>query len=137
MPRLKNRVTYYDGNVPLFHKYGIEKEISKIQSRRVELPSGGSIVIDQTEAIVAIDVNSGRARMHRNAEQTAYKINLEAAAGDRAATAFAGYGRADHLRFYRYAGRKASPRSGKDIPQRTENGSCPFAGIENKQVWHY
>lgn len=80
MPRLKNKVTYYDGGVPLFHKYGIEKEISKIQSRRVELPSGGSIVIDQTEAIVAIDVNSGRARMHQNAEQTAYKINLEAAA---------------------------------------------------------
>jgi ribonuclease E len=79
MPRLKNRVTYYDGTVPLFHKYGIEAEINKIQSRRVELSSGGSIVIDQTEAIVAIDVNSGRSRMHTNAEQTAYKINLEAA----------------------------------------------------------
>ena len=80
MPRLKNRVTYYDGNVPMFHQYGIEMEINKIQSRRVELASGGSIVIDQTEAIVAIDVNSGRSRMHANAEQTAYKINLEAAA---------------------------------------------------------
>ena len=80
MPRLKNRVTYYDGNVPLFHKYEIEKEISKIQSRRVELPSGGSVVIDQTEAIVAIDVNSGRSRSHTSAEQTAYKINIEAAA---------------------------------------------------------
>jgi ribonuclease E len=79
MPRLKNRVTYYDGNVPLFHKYSIETEINKIQSRRVELSSGGSIVIDQTEAIVAIDVNSGRSRMHSNAEQTAYKINIEAA----------------------------------------------------------
>jgi ribonuclease E len=80
MPRLRNRVALYDGNVPLFHKYGIELEINKIQSRRVELPSGGSIVIDQTEAIVAIDVNSGRSRAHANAEQTAFKINLEAAA---------------------------------------------------------
>jgi len=48
MPKLKNRVSYYDSNVPLFHKYGIEKEIAKIQSRKVELASGGSIVIDQT-----------------------------------------------------------------------------------------
>jgi ribonuclease E len=79
MPRLKNRVTYYDGDMPLFHRYDIEKEISKIQSHRVELPSGGSIVLDQTEAIVAIDVNSGRSRVHPSAEQTAYKINLEAA----------------------------------------------------------
>jgi len=78
MPRLKNRITFYDNNVPVFHKYGIEKEIAKIQSRRVELPSGGSIAIDQTEAIVAIDVNSGRS-MAANAEQTAYKINIEAA----------------------------------------------------------
>jgi ribonuclease E len=78
MPRLKNRVVYYDNAVPLYHKYGIEKEINKIQSRRVELASGGWIMVDQTEAIVAIDVNSGRS-MAANAEQTAFKINLEAA----------------------------------------------------------
>ena len=77
-PRLKNRATYYDGKTPLFHKYKIEKEISKIQSSRVELKSGGSVVIEQTEALVAIDVNSGKYRKHNNAEQTALKINLEA-----------------------------------------------------------
>ncbi|RKY10492.1 MAG: hypothetical protein DRP52_07135 [Planctomycetota bacterium] len=78
-PRLKRRATYYDGKSPLFHKCNIEKEIQKIQATRVELKSGGSLVIEQTEALVAIDVNSGRYRKQNNAEQTAFKINLEAA----------------------------------------------------------
>jgi ribonuclease E len=78
-PRLKRRATYYDGNSPLFHKFNIEKEIQKIQASRVELNSGGSLVIEQTEALVAIDVNSGRYRKQSSAEQTALKINLEAA----------------------------------------------------------
>ena len=50
----------YDQPLPLFHKYGIEPEIEMMYSRHVPLPSGGSLVIDQTEAVVAIDVNSGR-----------------------------------------------------------------------------
>jgi ribonuclease E len=79
MPRFRNRVTHYTGKVPLFHKYGLETEIAKIYSRRVELKGGGSLVIEPTEAIVAIDVNSGRYRRHQNAEQTAYKTNMEAA----------------------------------------------------------
>ncbi|MBA7625494.1 Ribonuclease E [subsurface metagenome] len=78
-PRLKRRVTYYDSKVPLFHKYRIEDEIAKVQSRRVELKSGGSIVIEQTEALVSIDVNSGRFRKQKSAEQTAYESNIEAA----------------------------------------------------------
>ena len=78
-PRLKNRAVYYDSNVPLFHKYKIDDEITKIQSRVVELDGGGSIVIEQTEALVSIDVNSGRYRKQKSAEQTAYKINMNAA----------------------------------------------------------
>jgi ribonuclease E len=78
-PRLKRKVTYYDGKVPLFHKYRIEDEIAKVQSRRVELKGGGSIVIEQTEALVSIDVNSGRFRKQKSAEQTAYESNIEAA----------------------------------------------------------
>ncbi|MHC4545283.1 MAG: Rne/Rng family ribonuclease [Planctomycetota bacterium] len=78
-PRLKRRATYYDGNVPLFHKYRIEGEIAKVQSRTVELKVGGSIVIEQTEAMVSIDVNSGRHRRPKSAEQTAYETNMEAA----------------------------------------------------------
>jgi len=78
-PRLKKRVTYYDSKVPLFHKYRIEDEIAKVQSRTVELKGGGSIVIEQTEALVSIDVNSGRYRKGQSAEQTAYQTNMEAA----------------------------------------------------------
>ena len=78
-PRLKRRVTYYDGKEPLFHKYKIEQEIAKVNSRSVPLKAGGSIVIEQTEALVAIDVNSGKFRKHQDAEQTAFKTNMEAA----------------------------------------------------------
>lgn len=79
MPRLQRRVHYYDDKMPLFHKYKIEEEIAKIQARRVELKGGGSIVIEQTEAMVAIDVNSGRSKTQKNAELTAYDSNIEAA----------------------------------------------------------
>ena len=79
MPRFVNRLKLYDEKVPLFHKYGIEDEIAKIQRRHVPLPEGGSIVIDQTEALVAIDVNSGNFRVEDDAERTAYEMNLRAA----------------------------------------------------------
>ena len=79
MPRTKNKVDLYEDPIPLFHKYGIEKEIELMYSRHVPLPSGGSLVIDSTEAIVAIDVNSGKFRDHSDAEMTAFKTDLEAA----------------------------------------------------------
>ena len=63
---------------PLFHRYGIESEIDKLHSKQVPLPCGGSLVIEQTEALVAIDVNSGRFRVPDNAEETAYRVNIEA-----------------------------------------------------------
>jgi ribonuclease E len=79
MPRLKPKLTYYDGKIPLFHKHQIEGEIAKVQSRSVDLKCGGSIVIEQTEALVSIDVNSGRHRKQEGAEQTAFESNMEAA----------------------------------------------------------
>jgi ribonuclease E len=79
MPKFVNRLRFYDEKIPLFHKYGLEEEILKIQRRRVDLPGGGSIVIDQTEALVAIDVNSGNFRVEEDAERTAYEMNLRAA----------------------------------------------------------
>ncbi len=78
-PRFQRRVSYYSGGVPLFHQHGIEEEIKRVQCSRVELKSGGSIVIEQTEALVAIDVNSGSYRKHSDAEKTSFKINVEAA----------------------------------------------------------
>jgi ribonuclease E len=79
MPRYASRIKLYGDTEPLFHKYGIETEIGRIQQRHVPLPHGGSIVIDQTEALVAIDVNSGNFRADNNAEETAYQMNLHAA----------------------------------------------------------
>src|SRR5262249_29886939 len=76
MPRYAGRIRLYDAPEPLFHKHGIEDEIVRIQQRHVPLPNGGSIVIDQTEALVAIDVNSGNFRADNNPEETAYQKNL-------------------------------------------------------------
>jgi ribonuclease E len=79
MPRYVNRLQFYEGKEPLFHKYKLEKEISAIHKREVALRGGGSIVIDPTEALVAIDVNSGNFRADDSAEETAYQLNLAAA----------------------------------------------------------
>jgi ribonuclease E len=79
MPRYAARIKLYTDSEPLFHKYRIEEEITRIQRRHVPLRHGGSIVIDQTEALVAIDVNSGSFRADNNAEETAYQMNMLAA----------------------------------------------------------
>lgn len=79
MPRSSAPVNLYTGHRPLFHEYKLEQEIERINSRYVPLPSGGSLVIESTEALVAIDVNSGKYREHDDAEETAYRINIEAA----------------------------------------------------------
>lgn len=79
MPRYVNRLQLYEGKEPLFHRYRLDDEIARIQQRSVPLKQGGGIVIDQTEALVAIDVNSGNFRAEDNAEETAYQMNLLAA----------------------------------------------------------
>jgi len=78
-PRHQRRVRLYKEKKPIFSEYGIEKQIEQIYSNRVPLRSGGSIVIDSTEALIAIDVNSGRSTRARGLETTSYKTNLEAA----------------------------------------------------------
>jgi ribonuclease E len=78
-PDYAQKVALYEGHVPLFHKYGVENEIEKIYQKRVPLRSGGHMVIEQTEALVAIDVNSGKYTEEDDIEETALKINLEAA----------------------------------------------------------
>lgn len=79
MPRYQGRVKLYRDKKPIFAKSGLENQLEAIYSHKVELKSGGSIVIDQTEALVAIDVNSGRATREKGIEETAYKTNMEAA----------------------------------------------------------
>jgi ribonuclease E len=79
IPSHVKRVTLHEGDVPLFAQHGIEDRIARMAEPRVELKSGGSLVINPTEALVAIDVNSGRATRGRHIEETALKTNLEAA----------------------------------------------------------
>ncbi len=77
-PRSATRLSHYTGSRPIFHAFGIESQINAIHAREVTLPSGGRLVIDQTEALVAIDVNSGKSRAARDAETNAFQTNLEA-----------------------------------------------------------
>jgi ribonuclease E len=79
MPKFAERVNLYADSEPLFHRFKVEEQIERLYDRKVQLPSGGSIIIDQTEALVAIDVNSGKYKDHDNLEETALKTNLEAA----------------------------------------------------------
>jgi ribonuclease E len=79
MPKFASRIRHFEHTEPLFHKYGVEDEIGRMYSKRIEMPLGGSLVIEQTEALVAIDVNSGNFRADNNAEETAFQMNLHAA----------------------------------------------------------
>ena len=77
-PRSTCKLLHYGDKAPMFHSFGVEEQISLMHAREVPLPSGGRLVIDQTEAMVAIDVNSGRSRDARDSEENAFHTNLEA-----------------------------------------------------------
>lgn len=79
LPELQDRIEHYPGERPLFDLYHIEDEIQKALDRKVQLKSGGYLIIDQTEAMTTIDVNTGAYVGHRNLEETIFKTNLEAA----------------------------------------------------------
>lgn len=79
IPEQKLTVKFYNEKVPLFNKMDVESQVAELYNNKVSLPSGGSIVIDQTEALVAIDVNSGKATKEKSIEETAVTINVEAA----------------------------------------------------------
>ena len=78
VPQVDGRVEYYPGERPIFDLFGVEDEINKALSRKVQLKSGGYLIIDQTEAMTTIDVNTGAFVGHRNLEETIFKTNLEA-----------------------------------------------------------
>ena len=79
VPHQANKVELYKEQIPLFHRYQVESQFDAMHSPTVQLRSGGYIVINPTEALVAIDVNSGRSTKERNIEETALRTNLEAA----------------------------------------------------------
>jgi ribonuclease G len=78
-PGARSMIEFYDGERPIFDLYGVEEEIQKALQRRVNLKSGGYLIIDQTEAMTTIDVNTGAFVGHHNQEETLFKTNLEAA----------------------------------------------------------
>ena len=78
MPRFTDRIKHHEGHAPLFHSYGLEAAVELLYEPKVELKLGGSIVIEQTEALVAIDVNSGRFKPGTSLEETAYRTNMDA-----------------------------------------------------------
>ncbi|MFH0938775.1 MAG: Rne/Rng family ribonuclease [Planctomycetota bacterium] len=78
-PGTEHKLKLYSEPEPLFHKHGVEQQLQRLFNRKVNLRSGGSIVIEQTEALVAIDVNTGRFREKRNQDDTILQTNLEAA----------------------------------------------------------
>ena len=79
MPEKVKKIKKYRGKIPLFHDAGIEKDLNRIFEPTVKLNSGGYIVINPTEALVSIDINSGRSIKEFNVEKTALKTHLEAA----------------------------------------------------------
>ncbi len=78
-PKSTKKVKKYNAEKPIFTKHQLEEQIASIYKKKVGLPSGGELVIDQTEALVAIDVNSGKSTKKKNIEETAFHTNLEAA----------------------------------------------------------
>ncbi len=77
-PRASVKLMQYKGKAPMYHAFGVEEQVLAMHAHDVPLPSGGRLVIDETEALVAIDVNSGKSRSARDAETNAYQTNLEA-----------------------------------------------------------
>jgi ribonuclease G len=80
VPQVADKIEAYSGAAPIFDLYGVEDELNRALDRKVDLKSGGHLVIDQTEAMTTIDVNTGAFTGHRNLEETILKTNLEAAA---------------------------------------------------------
>ena len=117
MPANVNRVKLYKDDVPLFSRFQIEHQIETAYARQVPLPSGGAIVIDHTEALVAVDVNSARATKGGDIETTAFNTNLRSGRRNRAPAAAARPGRPHRDRLHRH-GERQEPARGREPPAR-------------------
>ena len=113
MPERADAIELYDGDEPIFDAYGIEDEIQRAQSRKVPLPSGGYLIIDQAEALTAIDVNTGRfvGKGSKDLEETILDDEPRGRRGDRLPAPLPQHRRAHHPRPHRH-GARAEPREG-------------------------
>ena len=110
-PELIDRVKLYEDQTPLFDKANIEQELRDLFKRRCDLPSGGYLIIEPTEALVSVDVNSGRYTGKKDPEKTILKTNLEAAREVARQMRLARPGRHHRLRLHRH-GDEVEPRQG-------------------------
>ncbi|NHX33400.1 Rne/Rng family ribonuclease, partial [Escherichia coli] len=78
VPEMTAKLELYQGNQPIFDLFDVENEIQRAMDRKVELKSGGYLIIDQTEAMTTIDINTGAFVGHRNLEETIFNTNIEA-----------------------------------------------------------
>ena len=127
MPQYESRIKLYDDKLPLFNRYQIESQIESAFEREVTLPSGGSVVIDPTEALISIDINSSRATRGADIEETALNTNLEAA-DEIARQLPARYGRTGCHRLYRHDVKPESEGSRKPDARGTGERSSTRSG---------
>ena len=128
MPRSKTQLIRYNDRLPLFSKYRLEEQIDRIYERKAPLPSGGSIVIDGTEALTAIDVNSGRSTQRGDHEESILSVNLEAAMEVAQPVTPARHRRPGGGRFHRHAHAQESVEAREDHARRHENRQGALLG---------
>ncbi len=113
----QRRLKLYTDDIPLFTRFQIESQIESAYAHKVQLPSGGSIVIDYTEALVSIDINSARATRGSDIETTAHQYQPRGRRRDRPPAAHPRHRRADRHRFHRH-GVAEEPARGRRPPAR-------------------
>jgi ribonuclease G len=101
-PQLQDKITYYDSDMPLFERYGVEADINSALDKKVWLRSGGYIIIEPTEALTVIDVNTGRYVGATDLSETIFKTNMEAVREISPPIAPAQPRRHHHHRFHRH-----------------------------------
>ena len=131
-PELEERIEYYDPeaeNLPIFEKFHVHEQLHKALDRKVWLPSGGSIIVERTEALTVIDVNTGKNVGASNLEETVYRNNLEAAEAVARELRLARHRRDHRHRLHRH-GDQGEPRVGREcVPRGARTRQDPYADL--------
>ena len=135
MPSHVRRVKVHTDTTPLFQRSGVEDQLSAMYQPIVQLKSGGYLVINPTEALVSIDINSGRSTREHNIEQTAYNTNLEAAQEIAAPASPSRHGGAHRHRLHRHGAFEPCPESREGDEGSAEERSRSNPGRPDLQLW--